>query len=484
MSKLDSDSEIEEIRPAPKPTPRVVRRPVPVRAKGNHASGAASTLGGAGVYDSASDTDDEDFFRLCRPNDKDEEEEEEARNTQPSDSGHRDAGRATPATPVADIVDVEDSEEDSESAEEYGEQSPASSVGEKRKHTDNGSQPKRARSRSVSLTPPPGQPAEQDSDSDESVVYTVDDELSVPSKVRRPSLDIDGLDPALQAVIRSREQSDGLSSSSVGVSSPNAQADLASRTRSGALEKVQVEFQFIYDDEFLSRELGELWEQRRWGRVTVNSPARITKKLNERIAVVVYTTDLMEKALAAFASVFVVDVLATDPVLMNRTMRVFPTSSLGSLGDKLAYYLKVYPRSVYNRYREHEALEQAKLAMEREQVQRDLELVRVLRQNATEADDALDHTEEVGKDDGGAVEEAPGEAGIRIKIRDKDGKDTLLRVAPTATIGAVIANYRKLAGISEGVAVVLEFDDEALDPDDVISSTEIEDDDMLTAFWR
>ncbi|KAJ1756877.1 hypothetical protein LPJ54_006690, partial [Coemansia sp. RSA 1824] len=67
-------------------------------------------------------------------------------------------------------------------------------------------------------------------------------------------------------------------------------------------------------------------------------------------------------------------------------------------------------------------------------------------------------------------------------IRDKAGRDTLLLVTAATKVQAVVENYCKLAQLPPNTRVRLEFDDEALDPNDTIGSTEIEDDDMLTAY--
>ncbi|KAJ2417804.1 hypothetical protein GGF41_005296, partial [Coemansia sp. RSA 2531] len=64
------------------------------------------------------------------------------------------------------------------------------------------------------------------------------------------------------------------------------------------------------------------------------------------------------------------------------------------------------------------------------------------------------------------------------------GKDTLLLVTTATTVQAIIDNYVNMAGLSAKTAVTLEFDDERLDPSSTIGDTEVEDDDMLTAFWR
>ncbi|KAJ1719574.1 hypothetical protein LPJ61_006284, partial [Coemansia biformis] len=287
---------------------------------------------------------------------------------------------------------------------------------EKRKHSQSRSESesepeaRQVRSRSVSLTPPPSlepQGRTNDSPDDRGYqhsrnepgdVYILDSDSEpsvqpVRSSARRLDSDISSLDPALQAVFRSGETSSSRAGSATAMGAGNldhvrspgsfrsspqpdpAAAATMSRARpSGVLEKVQVEFQFMYDDDFLNYELPAFWEAKRWKRVKIHERNKVIKKLSERIAIIVFTSDTMDKALRAYAGAFAVDVLATDPVLLNRTMRVFPTSTLASLGDKLAHYITAVPRSVYNRMREKEALEQAQLAREREQAQRDFEM--------------------------------------------------------------------------------------------------------------
>ncbi|KAJ2767017.1 hypothetical protein IWQ56_003493, partial [Coemansia nantahalensis] len=357
------------------------------------------------------------------------------------------------------------------------------------------------RSRSVSLTPPPFQRPPADAHSAQSgleegiYVGDSDSEQSaerVQPRARRHITDISSLDPALQAVLMSGEAGERAGGSAPmarpefgdGLQARGSLSPAPARTRAGGvLEKVQVEFQFAFDDEFLNTELPRFWEAKRWRRIKIHERAKVTKKLNEHIAVIVFMCDTMDKALRAYSATFVLDVLAMDPVLMNRTMRVFPMSTMASLGDKLAHYITVFPRSVYNRVREREALERAR---EMEQSRRHLEAVRQLEQVAAAPGSPGGGGDEpygdgAGAGDGDAALEAA--SGIRIKIRDKAGKDVLLRVAATTSVAAIIENYCKLRGLASGTLVKLEFDDEALDPGAAIGDTDVEDDDMLTAFF-
>ncbi|KAJ2315906.1 hypothetical protein IWW52_003912 [Coemansia sp. RSA 2704] len=486
MSTVDSDSDIEEVLSPPKHRPRVVRRPIPVRAKST-TSGQNSSQ--AAALSDSDDEDDEDFFRF-RPAPAALQESEGDAQLAETNGTKKSAADTSSADDIVDLDNSDDDDDDDD--EDDSGQSQESVAGEKRKHEENagGEQMRRVRSRSVSLTPPPEAPRQSEpapvftrknNAADNYYMLESDSEAAGPPYANRE------LDPALQAVIQSEALSASAGRSTESGSHapsprPHGAASPAPQLSRGTLERVQIEFQFMFDPAFLQYELPAMWDKRRWGRVKPTSHKTIEKKLDEHIAVVAFTSDIMAKALKAYSDIFLVDVLATDPVLMDRTMRVFPTSTLSSLGDRPAFYIKVYPRSVYNRLREQEAFEQEQLALEREQTRKELEMVRELQQNAAASDD-LDQdimhseTEDAGEAAGNTAE------GIRLKIRDKAGKDTLLLVTPATTVKAVIENYRKLAQLDASMKIRLEFDDEALNPSDTIGNTEVEDDDMLTAFW-
>ncbi|KAI9468368.1 hypothetical protein LPJ79_004140 [Coemansia sp. RSA 1821] len=488
MVNYISDSEVEEVvSPAPAQIrPRVVRRPVPVRAQ-SAASGQDSTFGGA-ISDSDGFDDDEDFFRINRAPSATEEEIGEAAMPKKT---------LEPREPPSDshIVSLENSDSDGEADEQDNERPKKHPAGEKRRHyaEGNGEQERRVRSRSVSLTPPP-EAARNHAESErwetdqreptESFVLDSESEAehAKPAEEFGSSEDTSDLDPALQAVIRSEAMTP--SRGSVGPAQqtlqPHANSPATRTQRNAVLEKVQIEFRFMFDPEFLASELPCMWEKQRWGRVKPTSTKTIEKKLNGQVAVIAFTSDLVANALKAYSDAFYVDVLATDPVLMNGTMRVFPTSTVASLGSDLAFYIKVFPRSVYNRWHEREALEKARLAQEREQARKDMEMVRALQEHAAaHGVDELQDSDE-NEQPGGA----PAAGGIRIKIRDRAGRDTLLLVTAETSVETVIRNYRQLAKLPEATSIQLEFDDEALDPSDTIGDTEIEDDDMLTAIWK
>ncbi|KAJ2450429.1 hypothetical protein EV183_004303 [Coemansia sp. RSA 2336] len=479
MVNYISDSEVEEVEsPAPAQIrPRVVRRPVPVRAR-SATSGQDSTYGGA-ISDSDGFDDDDDFFRLNRAPSATEAESEETGGSKTTETRERSIN--------SQIVSLENSDSDGEAGEPGDEDRKENSAGEKRRHSEEAAdeQERRVRSRSVSLTPPPeaanAQPETDRSnghkDSVEGLVLDSesDAEQTRQAETYESSEDASDLDPALQAVIRSEAMT------------PSRQVQLhadspAARVqRNAVLEKVQMEFRFMFDEEFLASELPSMWEKQRWGRVKLTSSKTIEKKLNGHVAVIAFTSDLVANALKAYSDAFYVDVLATDPVLMNGSMRVFPTSTVASLGSDLAFYVKVFPRSVYNRWHEQEALEKARLAQEREQARKDMEMVRALQEHAAAHgidDHGVDELQDAGEN------EQTGESGIRIKIRDKAGKDTLLLVTAETSVETVIKHYRQMAKLPETTSVRLEFDDEALDPGDTIGDTEIEDDDMLTAIWK
>ncbi|KAJ1743712.1 hypothetical protein LPJ58_006739, partial [Coemansia sp. RSA 1591] len=379
------DSDVEEVSVSSVTRPRVIRRPVPVRSQTS-----------AQAYGSAESESDDDFFRLHQQMAPIESNDSSSSNAQLPEFA---------ASEEESHVVESDSSSDIDSASEI--ETNDAVTGEKRKHTGNA----HPRSRSVSLTPPPTAP------------HVPTPNVPVPTQfIHTFELDSDtdtrDLDPSLRAVIQSTP------------TLPRTSNSPAPRTPRPALERVQIEFQFMYDPEFLTHELPTLWDPRRWGRI--RSPATIEKKLQEHVAVVVFTTDVVAVAVAAYSDIFVVDVLATDPVLMDRSMRVFPTSTLASLGDKLAVYIKVFPRTVYNRMREREAVEMARVEGEREQARRDLEMVRELQQTG---DTQILTSEPVYE------QSAQSTQGIRIKIRDKAGRDTLLLVTAATKVQAVVENY-------------------------------------------
>ncbi len=49
----------------------------------------------------------------------------------------------------------------------------------------------------------------------------------------------------------------------------------------------------------------------------------------------------------------------------------------------------------------------------------------------------------------------------------------------STTIQAIVSHYKNLKEIGADIPVRLEFDDEAMDPNTTVGSTDIEDDDML-----
>ncbi|KAJ2851572.1 hypothetical protein IWW36_001056 [Coemansia brasiliensis] len=488
MANYISDSDVEEVvSPAPsRLKPRVVRRPVPVRTQ-SATSGQDSTFAGAISDSDSSDADDDDFFRLNRAPSATEEESEKAATLGNSPG-------TTPRQLSTDnnIVSLENSDSDAEAEEQ---DSIKHSTSAKRRHDSeqNGEQERRVRSRSVSLTPPPeaarvngGAESERlETDHKEPVESFVLESESETEEQSRAAEDFgtSDLDPALQAVIQSEAMTPSRGGS-VGpanqLASPQPYANSpATRTHHNAvLEKVQIEFRFIFDPEFLASELPCIWEQKRWGRIKSTSAKTIEKKLNGQIAIIAFTSELVANVLKAYSDAFYIDVLATDPVLMNGTMRVFPTSTVASLGSDLAFYIKVFPRSVYNRWHEQEILEKTQLAMEQEQARRDMENAL---QKHTASGIGLPDLDGTDVQESGTAATA---GGIRIKVRDRAGKDTLLLVTTETSVETVIKNYRQLAKLPETTRIQLEFDDEVLNPSDTIGDTEIEDDDMLTAIWK
>ncbi|KAI9505426.1 hypothetical protein GGI25_006436 [Coemansia spiralis] len=502
MSIINSDSEVEEVKALPKLKPRrIVHRPTVTRC----VSEGLDSIENSFVEDS---DDDADFFVFKRPFNANEEE-------RLFESSENETG-VKQANVVHALSDISsDSEVDEVSYLESG-------VNEKRKHSDENEpeSDRRQRSRSVSLTPPPAplrshlhqeqsskaqhignastilpRAAEVDIDAEDSSILVLDSDGETVSRTRKAMQqtrrrDMVDLDPALLAIVqRSGSESPAPTSTrldtTIGVAAGTPSTP--SRTPGGnrLLDKVQVEFQLIFDDFFLGHDVRTNWEQSRWGKIKPSHTKKIPQKLRERVAVVAYTSDTVENSVRAFSDHFPINIMVLDPVLMINGMRIFSTVKLSSLGNKPIHYVDVYPRSVYNRIREKDALEHAKRAVEQEQAMRELEIMRELRKNAVAAD-VFDGTDGVNEGNNNTFDPLAASSvpdAVRIKIRDKSGKDILLQVANTTVLQTVINSYRKMAGVDEKAKITLEFDDERLDPNDTIGDTEIEDDDMLTAFW-
>lgn len=463
LSDSDSEAAPNENTSQPKPVirPRVVHRPRPLTSK------VKSQLSGRSEDE---DEEDEDsatsFFNLSRPrlpqpilhqpttahlrhiSEVEEEEEEEKGDEYISDSDKDND---------VDILEV----------------SSASNNGEKRKNNEKGSLQRRRPRRSLSLTPPP---TEIEGGQSETVLFTPTSKRAgmqqqAPVGNSEPTiLDSDNevysriqeLDPALQAVLRKNKDKTPLSPPSI-----------------ASVTKAQVEFKFMYDQAFVTVELSEYWDKKRWRKVQKNHKHVIADSLNSTVAVVMYSYDALEKGLRAFSDAFFVDVLATNPVLTVDELRVYPTTVLSSLGSRAVYYVKAYPKSVYDRKQRAEDVEKQKLALEQAQTLQELEMTRGLKQSLQESgrDDVIDL--ELGNDEGGQKVKA-----LRVKIRDKTGKDTLLKVAVTTSIQTIIENYRKIAGLGSDKKITLEFDDERLSNTATIEDTELEDDDMIMALWK
>ncbi|KAJ2742759.1 hypothetical protein GGI20_004262, partial [Coemansia sp. BCRC 34301] len=476
--------------------PRPVNKPTPVRTRqassGNHNTGTHDKEPILCLSDAndSSGSEDMSFFRIARPS------LGQANNSVSIDSDNDDGGEREEPSARPELLDSGKSDSDSSSGSRIGRQQHNGSA-EKRKlsdGSDNSEHARRQRSRSVSLTPPP-EPAraastattgsraklnsaepdiqvlDSNSDSDRATSTAIPASLSLSRRLRAE--EALSLDPALQAIIK---DSDAMGRQAVG---PAASAPFEETT------KVHVEFGFAYDEEFIVHDLPQIWEPKRWRRVSPRQRPQIVKRLDARIAVIVFIKDTMERALQAFSDSFCLNVVATDPVLMIGQMRVFPTSTMASLGIRPVYYVSVYPRSVYNRERERNALEQTRRALEDEQARRDLEMAQsILSSTHVASDGAL--LAENGLSAAGNEQSAQSGAdkSVRIKVRDKSGKDTLLLVTSTTTVQAIIRNYISMAGLDASTSVTLEFDNERLDPSATIGDTEIEDDDMLTAIWR
>ncbi|KAJ2541695.1 hypothetical protein EV175_006123 [Coemansia sp. RSA 1933] len=484
MSYVESDSEVEEVN-----TRLATTRPTPVRPK---------RVGGAVPSFEDDSDDDADFFVVRRPPEPVVESEESSEQNKVSTSSFY--GQETSTNYDMGISSGSDDEDD---------EVRSGSGTAKRKHSDEENS-RRQRSRSVSLTPPPMAPSspkplaspskqqrvrkprkaavmqidDNSSQCSDVLVLDSDNETATPTHrrqrvQRKIASDIADLDPALQAVVHFDD-----------IGSPPRKTRLDTTGGSGTdhlLDKVQIEFILRFDDTFIMYEVPAVWNSARWRKIKPTDHAKIRKELSKCIAVVAFVSDTVENAVTAFSNELPVNVMAMEPILMVNQMRVFTTVSIGSLGTKPVHYVDVYPRTVYNRLREKEAVERAAQAMEQQQAMRDLELARVLRETVvatSELNDGVDNDETGGPTEDSAAAAETAVDAVRIKIRDKSGKDVLFQAAKTATIQAIIDNYKRIAKIDTQVNVRLEFDDETLDPRSRVGDTEIEDDDMITAFWN
>ncbi|OQO07627.1 hypothetical protein B0A48_07324 [Cryoendolithus antarcticus] len=76
-------------------------------------------------------------------------------------------------------------------------------------------------------------------------------------------------------------------------------------------------------------------------------------------------------------------------------------------------------------------------------------------------------------------QEAKGDALIRIILKAKATGDWKLKVKPTTTFAKMANAFRKQFGIGPEKSVYLEFDGDRLDPDDMMSASEVADEDCI-----
>ncbi|KAJ2963926.1 hypothetical protein NQZ79_g1154 [Umbelopsis isabellina] len=82
----------------------------------------------------------------------------------------------------------------------------------------------------------------------------------------------------------------------------------------------------------------------------------------------------------------------------------------------------------------------------------------------------------------GTVQDTENNSGILLKVRGKDGHDTMMKVKPTTTIAAIIKHYRNLNNLGD-VQIKLLWDDLTLDDNEQVQDTDLEDEDMISATW-
>ncbi|ORY03988.1 hypothetical protein K493DRAFT_297220 [Basidiobolus meristosporus CBS 931.73] len=182
------------------------------------------------------------------------------------------------------------------------------------------------------------------------------------------------------------------------------------------------------------------------------------KKLHAPIKFILRCNDTFERLMSLFSKTK--NIPLDSLVMTYEGVRVFPRATPMSLGIYASGEIEACTRDLYNHL-------QTLKAQERQQF-----------------DDEVD--EDVAAPMPNQASQKPtrqpdSEETIHIKLRSKDGSTERMKVKPTTSIRAIIQQYIKLKQLAPNTSVRILFDDEALDPDDLIQDTEIEDGDMLIA---
>ncbi|KAJ1678822.1 hypothetical protein EV182_003285, partial [Spiromyces aspiralis] len=312
--------------------------------------------------------------------------------------------------------------------------------------------------------------------------------------VNDPSVADDGTQPEMQYVFAPEEV-------------------IVTKKHRGRPPKIDISFELVLDDTFRQCELGTPAHSQ--------IPYKVLSPELPTISIRMFGTDPFGPALSAGLQQLGFKYDPVYWVLVHNNLRVYPSTTPLSLGLRKSAVIELFPKTVYERRRQaqmqtREATVQQLAEEERayKDYQRWLEVHRKQAPDSSasaavvslESDDGSDGGEGDGERGGGntnaqadrisasgqgpatAAEQPPppGSAEpqnvIRIKVRDQTGKDQFLMVSQASKIQAIIDAYKRLSNLDPTTKVVLEFDDERLDPDSTLDETEIEDEDMITAF--
>ncbi|KAJ1915701.1 hypothetical protein H4219_004170 [Mycoemilia scoparia] len=266
----------------------------------------------------------------------------------------------------------------------------------------------------------------------------------------------------------------------------------------GRRAKITISFKLVTDHAFRQHEVYSMLNRHHSQQHGLPNYQAYISGL-QTIAVKMFATDTFESALSACLQRIGFQYHPLHWVLVSKGVRVYPTTTPFNCDLKKEAMVELYPKAAYERMQALQAQRHQatihQLAKEEEEY---LEYQKLLRERDNNSSSGVgqEHQQQQRAaidPDGSAEKRASGESlpppqqaidAIRLKIRDKEGKDVFLMVATTSKVQAVIDGYKKNRNIAEPIKVTLEFDDEKLNPDMALNETEIEDEDMIMAYYN
>ncbi|KAM3579405.1 hypothetical protein VKS41_008263 [Umbelopsis sp. WA50703] len=196
------------------------------------------------------------------------------------------------------------------------------------------------------------------------------------------------------------------------------------------------------------------------------SPTPDEAQLRKVLKILVMDREPLELAIQAFAchKHFKLD----DLVFVYNNTKLWPIATPAGLGMQAHRdnNIDVYAKDIWAKKLERD-----------EQIKQE----RLAAQMKADADFS-DGEAEDSQEGSGMVQRTENNSGILLKIRGKDGHDTMMKVKPTTTIASIIKHYRKLNNLGD-VQVKLMWDDLTLDENEQVQDTDLEDEDMISATW-